>query len=52
MATTYDFPSDILAGQEELHKVLAELTALLKRVFNCWGFRLNRPSIANYQMCG
>ncbi|MFF9042855.1 hypothetical protein [Streptomyces parvulus] len=32
MATTYDFPSDLLAGQEELHQVRAELTALLKRL--------------------
>ncbi|MGW3138324.1 hypothetical protein [Streptomyces sp. NPDC001139] len=32
MATTYDFPSDLLAGQEELHQVRAELSALLKRL--------------------
>ena len=32
MATTYDFPSDLLAGQEELHQVRAELLALLKRL--------------------
>ncbi|MFD5651714.1 MULTISPECIES: hypothetical protein [unclassified Streptomyces] len=32
MATTYDFPSDLLAGQEELHQVRAELAALLKRL--------------------
>ncbi|MBK6017523.1 hypothetical protein [Streptomyces sp. MBT53] len=32
MATTYDFPSDLLAGQEELHQVRAELTTLLKRL--------------------
>ncbi|MER5489805.1 hypothetical protein ACWD6I_23970 [Streptomyces sp. NPDC002454] len=32
MAATYDFPSDLLAGQEELHRVRAELIALLKRL--------------------
>ncbi|MEV5345256.1 hypothetical protein ACIG54_17185 [Streptomyces achromogenes] len=32
MATTYEFPSDLLAGQEELHQVRAELSALLKRL--------------------
>ena len=32
MATTYDFPSDLLAGQEELHQVRSELSALLKRL--------------------
>ncbi|MEG3626489.1 hypothetical protein [Streptomyces poriticola] len=32
MAATYDFPSDLLAGQEELHQVRAELSALLKRL--------------------
>ncbi|MFJ2604802.1 hypothetical protein ACIQOU_25990 [Streptomyces sp. NPDC091279] len=32
MATTYDFPSDLRAGQEELHQVRAELSALLKRL--------------------
>ena len=32
MATTYDFPSDLLAGQEELRQVRAELSALLKRL--------------------
>jgi hypothetical protein len=32
VATTYDFPSDLLAGQEELHQVRADLTALLKRL--------------------
>jgi len=32
VATTYDFPSDLLAGQEELHQVRAELLALLKRL--------------------
>ncbi|MFJ8598110.1 hypothetical protein ACIREM_05140 [Streptomyces shenzhenensis] len=32
MAETYDFPSDLLAGQEELHQVRAELSALLKRL--------------------
>ena len=32
MATTYDFPSDLLTGQEELHQVRAELSALLKRL--------------------
>ncbi|MFJ5528744.1 hypothetical protein [Streptomyces sp. NPDC093261] len=32
MAASYDFPSDLLAGQEELHQVRAELLALLKRL--------------------
>jgi len=32
VATTYDFPSDLLAGQEELHQVRAELANLLKRL--------------------
>jgi hypothetical protein len=32
VATTYDFPSDLRAGQEELHQVRAELSALLKRL--------------------
>ncbi|MGW1544193.1 hypothetical protein ACWCPM_28815 [Streptomyces sp. NPDC002309] len=32
MATTFDFPSDLRAGQEELHQVRAELSALLKRL--------------------
>ncbi|WP_369388922.1 hypothetical protein AB5J72_15990 [Streptomyces sp. CG1] len=32
MATTYEFPSDLLAGQEELHQVRAELSALLRRL--------------------
>lgn len=32
MATTPDFPSDLLTGQEELHQVRAELSALLKRL--------------------
>ncbi len=32
MATTYEFRSDLLAGQEELHQVRAELSALLKRL--------------------
>ncbi|MFF3610763.1 hypothetical protein [Streptomyces sp. NPDC002580] len=32
MAVTDDFPSDLLAGQEELHQVRAELLALLKRL--------------------
>ncbi|GHH84388.1 hypothetical protein GCM10018793_48620 [Streptomyces sulfonofaciens] len=32
MAATHDFPSDLLAGQEELHQVRAELLALLKRL--------------------
>ena len=32
MAETYDFPGDLLAGQEELHQVRAELSALLKRL--------------------
>jgi hypothetical protein len=32
VATTPEFPSDLLAGQEELHQVRAELSALLKRL--------------------
>ncbi|GGV61026.1 MULTISPECIES: hypothetical protein [Streptomyces] len=32
MATPYEFPSDLLAAQEELHQVRAELSALLKRL--------------------
>ncbi|MFD4263755.1 ATP-binding cassette domain-containing protein [Streptomyces sp. NPDC058534] len=28
------------------------LTLRKGRVFNCWSFRLNRPSNATYQMCG
>ncbi|MCS0601295.1 hypothetical protein NX794_08635 [Streptomyces sp. LP11] len=32
MAKTYDFPSDLLAAQEELHQVRAELSALLRRL--------------------
>ena len=32
MAATYDFPSDLRAGQEELHQVRAELLVLLKRL--------------------
>ncbi|MFF9483867.1 hypothetical protein [Streptomyces sp. NPDC014676] len=32
MAATYDFPSDLLAGQEELRQVRGELSALLKRL--------------------
>ncbi|MEU9581438.1 hypothetical protein [Streptomyces chilikensis] len=32
MAKTYDFPSDLLDGQTELHQVRAELSALLKRL--------------------
>ncbi|MER5479088.1 hypothetical protein ABT026_19275 [Streptomyces sp. NPDC002734] len=32
MAKTYDFPSDLLDGQAELHQVRAELSALLKRL--------------------
>lgn len=32
MAETYDFPDDLLAGQEELHQIRAELHALLKRL--------------------
>ncbi|MCT9082748.1 hypothetical protein [Streptomyces fulvoviolaceus] len=32
MATTHDFPSDLLTGQEELHQVRSELSALLKRL--------------------
>ncbi|MEU6577388.1 hypothetical protein [Streptomyces sp. NPDC046805] len=32
MAETYDFPGDLRAGQEELHQVRAELSALLKRL--------------------
>ncbi|MFP3991120.1 hypothetical protein U9R90_27350 [Streptomyces sp. E11-3] len=32
MASTDDFPSDLVAGQQELHQVRAELLALLKRL--------------------
>lgn len=32
MATTSEFPSDLIAGQEELHQVRAELSALLKQL--------------------
>jgi hypothetical protein len=32
VAKTYDFPSDLLDGQTELHQVRAELSALLKRL--------------------
>jgi hypothetical protein len=32
VAATHDFPSDLRAGQEELHQVRAELLALLKRL--------------------
>jgi len=32
VAATYDFPSDLLAGQEELRQVRAELLDLLKRL--------------------
>ncbi|MFR9794695.1 hypothetical protein ACL02U_02150 [Streptomyces sp. MS06] len=32
MATTPQFPSDLRAGQEELHQVRAELSALLRRL--------------------
>ncbi|MGW5367425.1 hypothetical protein ACWER6_06195 [Streptomyces sp. NPDC004009] len=32
MGTSYEFPSDLLAGQEELHQVRAELSALLRRL--------------------
>ncbi|MGW3492148.1 hypothetical protein [Streptomyces sp. NPDC001020] len=32
MAATYDFPGDLLTGQEELHQVRAELLTLLKRL--------------------
>ncbi|MFM9369758.1 hypothetical protein [Streptomyces sp. Da 82-17] len=32
MAETFEFPEDLLAGQEELHQVRAELLALLKRL--------------------
>ncbi|MFJ8943665.1 hypothetical protein ACIRG4_10400 [Streptomyces sp. NPDC102395] len=32
MASSFDFPSDLRAGQEELHQVRAELSALLKRL--------------------
>lgn len=32
MAESYDFPSDLLDAQEELHQVRAELSALLKRL--------------------
>lgn len=32
MAKSFDFPSDLLAGQEELRQVRTELSALLKRL--------------------
>lgn len=32
MATPHVFPSDLLAGQEELHQVRSELLTLLKRL--------------------
>ncbi|WP_199548728.1 hypothetical protein [Streptomyces sp. N35] len=32
MAVTPEFPSDLLAGQEELHQIRSELLALLKRL--------------------
>ncbi|MFJ6566686.1 hypothetical protein ACIQNU_04655 [Streptomyces sp. NPDC091292] len=32
MAATYDFPSDLLAGQEELRQIRTELLELLKRL--------------------
>ncbi|MGW1022183.1 hypothetical protein ACWD4J_00490 [Streptomyces sp. NPDC002577] len=32
MAAIHDFPSDLLAGQEELHQIRAELLTLLKRL--------------------
>ncbi|MGW3340979.1 hypothetical protein ACWDCL_26275 [Streptomyces sp. NPDC001009] len=32
MPASHEFPSDLLAGQEELHQVRAELSALLKRL--------------------
>ncbi|MEU4109493.1 hypothetical protein ACGFYT_08315 [Streptomyces sp. NPDC048208] len=32
MPAPHEFPSDLLAGQEELHQVRAELSALLKRL--------------------
>lgn len=32
MAEIHDFPEDLLAGQEELHQIRAELHALLKRL--------------------
>jgi hypothetical protein len=32
VAATHDFPSDLRAGQEELHQVRAELLDLLKRL--------------------
>ncbi|MGH4028001.1 hypothetical protein ACQB60_03570 [Actinomycetota bacterium Odt1-20B] len=31
-SSAYEFPSDLLAGQEELHQVRSELIALLKRL--------------------
>ncbi|MFI7007241.1 hypothetical protein [Streptomyces sp. NPDC050145] len=31
-APDFDYPSDLLAGQEELHQVRADLQALLKRL--------------------
>lgn len=32
MSASHGFPSDLLAGQEELHQIRAELSALLKRL--------------------
>ncbi|MEU9471235.1 nucleic acid-binding protein [Streptomyces avermitilis] len=32
MATTYDFPGDLIAAQQELNQVRADLTALYKRL--------------------
>ncbi|MGW7512846.1 nucleic acid-binding protein [Streptomyces massasporeus] len=32
MATTYDYPGDLIAAQEELTQVRADLTALYKRL--------------------
>ncbi|RZU37693.1 hypothetical protein EV284_2875 [Streptomyces sp. BK022] len=32
MSASHEFPSDLLAGQEELHQIRAELSALLKRL--------------------
>lgn len=32
MGASYDFPSDLLTAQEELHQVRAELSVLLKRL--------------------
>ncbi|MFJ4598826.1 MULTISPECIES: hypothetical protein [Streptomyces] len=32
MSESHGFPSDLLAGQEELHQIRAELSALLRRL--------------------